>query len=134
MRNYTPVSWNRWIYTQALSVFRGYDDMVKAIKEIERDVIYGQPATGTGGGGIARPTESRALELANKKAEYERQIRAVDRALSHFDKADQRMLRQSFISGRSNMEMARIHHMSIRTVKRRKQRFVGFLAGYLHLI
>lgn len=91
MRTYTTRTMPHWVFLQVAAALEGYADMTRRLRQEELDIIYAAPVY-RGAGGVARPTETRALKLSRVREEYERQTRAVDRALARFRPADREML------------------------------------------
>lgn len=134
MREYIPKYLPPHKYRQALAAYQGYEDMLNEMREIDEDVIFAAPVY-RGAGGVTRPTEAKAIKLTQKKAELERQTKAVEQALNCFDENVQRFLRLSIHNNVQYREM-RQHgiYMSVRTMERRKQQFVQKLAENLCIV
>lgn len=134
MREYIPKYLPSHKYRQALAAYQGYEDMRREMQEIDEDVIYSAPVYRSSGG-IVRPTEAKAIKLIQKKAELERQTKAVEQALNCFDEDTQRFLDLSINYRVRYCDMAQNEiYMSDRAMKRRKRQFVQKLAENLHLL
>jgi len=88
-----------------LETVRGYDDMVKAMKETEYEEIHSGLSAkvseigSQGRRGASRPTEEKALRIMRRNAEYEKQTKAVEQALIHFPKEIRNIIMNNIVHG-----------------------------------
>lgn len=137
MRNYIPKDCvlPRWKYQAVLSLVRGYDDMIKAVKEAEYDVIYSglsatfSEANSQGRRGASRPTENKVISLEKCNGEYWHIIRAIEHALTRFEQCDREVILNNIKHDKPLRYPWEIERNS--TLQRRKKAFIYMVAENL---
>jgi hypothetical protein len=162
MRGYVPKSCNlpRWAYKIVLETVRGYDDMIRQMKENEYEILHSTPSAIHFQGGdskfaqngvkpitgmenasaphyrsvghISRPTEDKAFKIMNVNKQRERMTRAVEQAMICFPE-DEREIILNHINRDAPLHRDGIKGAD-RTMERRKQGFIYLVAQNLNLI
>jgi len=93
IRDYLPKSYNlpRWAYRIVIETIRGYDDMVRAMKDVEYDEIFsgaGPVVMMSKNRGVSRPTESKTIRIIKRNKEFEQKTKAIEQALIYFEQCD----------------------------------------------
>ena len=139
MRDYIPAEYRRapWVYATVLATVRGYAYMVRRRAEDEEDIAFSgissaaNASGGRRGRAVSRPTERKALILAERRIEDGKRIRAVEDALGRFSRTEGEIIIANIVFGRP---LRRKGYPDDRTMRRKKRLFVYLVAENLRLI
>lgn len=120
------------IYSQCAAMAKSYYAMLRRRKELEEQILHGsahsdgQPK----GSGVGNPTASKAERIVIAKERNEWKIRAVEQAWCRMvNQAEREFIKQNLFE-QIPMQFINLS-MSIRTMKRAREKYIRFLAEEL---
>lgn len=123
------------VYRFCVDIARSYYTLLRRRKEIEEEIIFsarssdGQPH----GGGTSNETADKAERIILRQSENEREIKAIEQALSECrDNCEREFVKLNFFEGIWIRDISL--PLSDRTMKRYRKQFLVRLAENLHKI